>query len=467
MRRIVAFAALAGVVTTAACDSVGQAMSSHTDVVARAGVHEFTVDEAVTLLAPHQEIPAQPAVVEAIANLWIDYILLATAVNRDTTLAKVDVDPLLRPFIEQEEIMKLREKVIAVDTAVSDEDLRALYEQEQPNVELRARHILLRVSPEATPTQRDSVLAEARSIRERAASGTDFAQLARQHGQDPSSQQGGDLGFFGRGQMVEPFENAAFALQPGQVSEVVESPFGLHIIKVEERRQPEFADVRAMFRETAVQNRLMAAEEQYLEGLTGPLQIQVQDNAVDAAREIARKPTRLNARQGSRQLVRYQGGGLTASDFLSVMQGWPANQRDRLASARPDEIEQVLEGLTHQKILVAEAHREGLALTPAEKDSLRLEAREQLRQATQMTGLSGIRPQAGETMDQAIERRVTEFLQAILRGEQSVLPLGPLTYSLRAEYGGEVHDRAFPSVVSRVEAGRSMQPRPQQPDDGL
>ena len=68
------------------------------------------------------------------------------------------------------------------------------------------------------------------------AAGKDFAALAKQYSQDGSAAQGGDLGYFGRGQMVAPFENAAFALQPGQTSELVETQFGYHIIRVTEKQ---------------------------------------------------------------------------------------------------------------------------------------------------------------------------------------------------------------------------------------
>ena len=79
--------------------------------------------------------------------------------------------------------------------------------------------------------------AKAEEILRRVRAGEDFAALAGQFSEDPGSRaQGGDLGWFGRGMMVKPFEDAAFALKPGEVSEVVESPFGYHIIKLEERR---------------------------------------------------------------------------------------------------------------------------------------------------------------------------------------------------------------------------------------
>lgn len=85
----------------------------------------------------------------------------------------------------------------------------------------------------------DAKLAEIRDIQKRLNQGADFADLASQYSDCPSKDRGGDLGFFGRGMMVKPFEDAAFGLNIGEVSDVVRTEFGFHLIKVEEKRTNE------------------------------------------------------------------------------------------------------------------------------------------------------------------------------------------------------------------------------------
>jgi len=99
---------------------------------------------------------------------------------------------------------------------------------------VQASHILLMyqgsMRSTATRTKEEAVQLIGQ-LKDQLAAGGDFAELARQHSDCPSSQQGGDLGPFGSGQMVKPFEDAAFALDVGGVSDVVETDFGFHLIK--------------------------------------------------------------------------------------------------------------------------------------------------------------------------------------------------------------------------------------------
>lgn len=463
MRKLLALGVLAVTALTAACDGLGQAMNAHTDVVARAGGLELTVDETAELLKENPRLPAETEVVDAIANLWVDYVLLARAAQDDATLASIDVSAVVEPALEQELFTKLNEQVINADTAVSDEELRTIYETEEPGLEIRARHILLRVEPDADDAEREEARAVARDVQSQAAAGGDFAALAQEYSQDPgNAQDGGDLGFFTRGQMVAPFDEAAFALEVGEVSDVVETPFGFHIIKLEERRMPEFEQIKDQFREQMQAERMMQATEQYMDSVTGPLDIEVQGGAAAVARDLAQKPMmKLSTRASSRTLVAYEGGGLTAGEYLDFIRSrTSASDRAQIAALSDEDLTTILEGMTRNEILIAEAHRNGLEITADERDSLTAEVHEQLAGVAAATGLTDIEPQDGETVDQALERRVAAYLDAVLRGEAEVVSLGPISFAMRENGAGQVFERAYPRVV---EQAASEQPEVQLP----
>jgi peptidyl-prolyl cis-trans isomerase C len=128
----------------------------------------------------------------------------------------------------------------SVKGAVSDADARKLYDAQlsaaKPQEEIRARHILVENEDKA------------KEVQEKIKRGDDFTQLAKDYSKDPGSKDdGGDLGYFARGQMVPQFEEAAFKLNKGDVSAPVQSQFGWHVIKLEDKRQrgaPEFDTIK-------------------------------------------------------------------------------------------------------------------------------------------------------------------------------------------------------------------------------
>jgi peptidyl-prolyl cis-trans isomerase C len=122
--------------------------------------------------------------------------------------------------------------------AVTDADAKQIYDEKiskmKPEQEVHARHILVETKEEAE------------EVIKRLKNGEDFAKVADEKSKDTNAK-GGDLGFFTRGQMLKPFEDAAFALEPGQISEPVQTQFGWHVIKVEEKRDqplPSYAEVK-------------------------------------------------------------------------------------------------------------------------------------------------------------------------------------------------------------------------------
>jgi peptidyl-prolyl cis-trans isomerase D len=117
---------------------------------------------------------------------------------------------------------------------------------------VRARHILVRVPRDAAEDQLSAARERATKLRQRVEAGEDFATVASEASEDPGSKEnGGDLGFFQRGQMVKPFEEVAFVMEPGAVSDVVKTDFGFHVIKVEEKRPAESRSFEDAKREIA------------------------------------------------------------------------------------------------------------------------------------------------------------------------------------------------------------------------
>lgn len=425
--------------------------------LARAGGHELSVAQAAALLAPEATLPNRAEVVTAVADLWIDYTLLATAASADSTLQKVDLKPIVEQQEEVEMIGLLRDKAVQLDTAISDEEVRAAFAQKGPGVRVRARHILLSPPEGATPSQRDSVKEAANKLLQRVRAGEKFDELARQHSQDPgSAARGGDLGFFERGQMVAAFDSAAFALQPGQISDLVATPFGYHIIKVEERQAPSLEEIGPQFRQQLQGEKVMKAESTFVSGLETKSNMKTAEGAAGLVREVAKNPmARMGGRALRRELVTYDGGGLTVDDVRQFLQTREPAFREQVGQATDQQIEQnLLTALTQRELLVAEAKKQGITPNRAHQDSMLTLVRTSFLDAARQLGLVGIKPNDGENQKQAIDRTVSALLTAILKGERNVIPLGAVAFTLRRQYPAEINQESVAQVVTQVEGLR-------------
>ncbi len=125
----------------------------------------------------------------------------------------------------------------AAKSAIPDEELEAFYRQNFNRYSIpeqrSARHILIKTSGEDSEEALLEKRTRAEQVLELARSGEDFAELAKQFSEGPTGPKGGDLGSFSRGRMVKPFEDAVFALNEGEISDIVETQFGFHVIKLE------------------------------------------------------------------------------------------------------------------------------------------------------------------------------------------------------------------------------------------
>lgn len=160
-------------------------------------------------------------------------------------------------------ISKLREKMTE-NITVTDAEIKTYYDAHLNEfMQVKASHILLETKEEA------------QKMLERIKAGENFNELAKQNSKDPSAKDnGGDLGFFGHGDMVEPFEQAAFALKPGQVSDIVETQYGFHIIKVEDSKIDQFEDIKEQLKTTLLNDKINSEYEKMLEDMRTKANVQ-------------------------------------------------------------------------------------------------------------------------------------------------------------------------------------------------
>jgi len=129
---------------------------------------------------------------------------------------------------------------VSKKVTVSAQEIKAFYEN-HPNLfkqpeQVRASHILIKIDPQGDEGKRAKAEKKIKKVQKKLQKGEDFATLAKELSECPSKAKGGDLGYFSRGRMVKSFEDVAFALKPNEVSEIVETKFGYHLIKVVDKK---------------------------------------------------------------------------------------------------------------------------------------------------------------------------------------------------------------------------------------
>lgn len=427
------------------------------NAVARVDDATLTVDQAVSLMQTSPNIPRNEEAVRLVTDLWIDYTLLARFSQEDSTFGSFDVSPLVDAQLDQDLLLAYRDSMVQPDTVFTEAELREAYQMDDSGVQLRARHILLSFPDDATEAQRDSVESLARELRDRIAQGEDFAALAREYSDDPGSgAQGGDLGTFGRGRMVPSFDEAAFALEEGEVSEPVESPYGLHIIQVQERITQDFAANRDQFEQQHRARTVFRAESTFIAGLEEEAGLSLEEGAVETARSLAGDPSELPQGAGrSDFLVSYDGGGLTVGEYMDFIRTRPAQERAQIEQATDAQVEGAVMNLSRRDLLLQRAEEAGMELAEARGDTLRDRVRANLAQAA-----SQLRP-SQETLDSAdseqaaIQTAVMDVLTRTLEGNRAPVQLGGLSYVLRDPVEVEISDEGVQQVLEGLQSGAS------------
>lgn len=177
---------------------------------------------------------------------------------------------------------ELLEKEVLKKVTTSPQELNAFYQAHKDKYvqeeAVHARHILIRVAPDASPEDDKKAKEKATAVLVKGKKGEDFAQLAKEYSEGPTKDRGGDLGTFSRGQMLKPFEDAAFSLKAGEIGGPVRTQFGYHIIKVEEKqtfKQLPYQEVEGRVKDDLTNEKANARYQEYVAELRTKAKITV------------------------------------------------------------------------------------------------------------------------------------------------------------------------------------------------
>lgn len=217
-----------------------------TDVIARIGDRKITLSVFEKVLKSYPDyiqktMVEKPQTQAKLLNRFIQNMVISEAARKEGFDKEPDIRDHLE-FIANDYIsVEYVKRKATASFEITDKDIEHYYAAYKDKFKapeaVRARHILVKIDKAATEDERKKLREKAEGILRKVKAGEDFSKIATELSDDPGSKaNGGALGFLSRGRMVKPFEDVAFSLAPGEISGIVETDFGYHIIKVEERK---------------------------------------------------------------------------------------------------------------------------------------------------------------------------------------------------------------------------------------
>ena len=370
---------VAALVAVAGC-SMKDIFSGHQDVVATAAGQELTVERVAGMIAPAKSVPLRREIVDRIADMWVDYELLAQAVaGGDSLLDSATVENASWPAVVSQLATAYHDSLV-VPPAVKPSQVDSVYNGTDFRL---VSHILVAVRQDTTPAVRNAKRALAQGYLDQLRRGANFADLARRVSDDPGSKAaGGSVGIIRHGQMVKPFEDAAFALQPGQLSpSLVETSYGYHIMY-----RPPLDAVRDTFMTHLEDIFAERSDSIFLDSLTNKTGISVESRAPAMVKAAAANLRA--AKQRNRTIATWRGGKLTERQLATWLQAYPPQTIGMIGGAPDSTLNEFVKSLARNEMIIAAARAHGFHLTSGQRDTVRMRYRHDLMEIVNGIGVS-------------------------------------------------------------------------------
>ncbi|MGH7579002.1 MAG: peptidylprolyl isomerase, partial [Gemmatimonadales bacterium] len=431
MRRPVLTLFLLGGVALAGCSNFRDLFSAHADVAAEAGSLELPASRLAEMIGSVTKGQAQRVTRETadfIADTWVDYALFSQAVALDQLpVDSASVSEAVWPELAELKGTHFHDTLMSRRAAMSDSAADSLYGQ--PNVRL-LQHILFGAR-NAPPPLKEATRKKAEAALGRIRKGADFGQLASELSEDPGSK--ADSGYLPpgpRGRFVASFDSVGWALQPGQTSGIVETPFGFHII-----RRPALPEVRGRFDDYLLEQAGVALDSTFMDSLAEASDIEVDTDAAATMRSALGATE--ESRRSTTAISTYKGGTMTVQQFLRWVRALPPQYLQQLKSADDSTLIRFARVLTQNTLLLREAAAAGIRPSQLEWKGLERRYLAQLDTLKTEMGLTGA--DLTDTTVAASERqkvaglKMAQYFDQLIDGKARLRPLPSALASLLRE----------------------------------
>ena len=442
-------------VTFTACDGLKSAMSAHVDTVAHAGSQELTVDRLATLLN-EAKVPPRKEVATAIANAWLDYQLLGqAAAHGDTTTDPKAIDQAMWAAVASFKARKYVD-IISKGWGVADTNVaRKMYDNGDV---LGASHILL-LTKGKSPAEAAEAEKKAAALQKEATS-ANFADLARKNSQDPgSAPRGGSLGLFRKGMMVPQFEQAVLLLKPGQISPVVKTEYGYHII-----RRATYDDMKGDLLNASKGRSKQVSESTFVANLQRNGKLELKSDAANTARTVLQDPD-AHLKDGA-VIATSVTGKFTAGRLAEWLLTLPAQaqmqQREQLKSAPDSIVANFVKSFAVNELVLHAADSAKLGPTPQELNEMHRGFANARNSAWMQIGVDPRSlADSGKTAtdrERIAGMRVERYMDRLVQGQAQFAEVAqPVSRFLRDQADASVNSTAIDRAVERAAKSRAAE----------
>jgi hypothetical protein len=444
MRRV-GFAVLVAGVAVAGCSSFRDVFTSHAETAARVGSRELKSARVAEIISRLGGPTANPQAAELVTSIWVDMSLFGDQVAAGSLKTdSATIERLMWPQMAEQKVSAWHDSVLAKRIQVTPGMADSVYNK--GDVRLFQHILFMATGPTPPDTAKAKVAAGKVLPQAKKGDAASFGKLAAQYSSDGSKNDGGFLFVAPRGAFVKEFDDAAWNLAPGQVTDVVKTQFGFHII-----RRPTLAEGKDRFMTKVKEMHTAHEDSLYMTELTTRQAIVVKPGAAAAVKSaISDLPA---ARKSTKVLVSSRTGSFTVGELVRWLDALPAQAMGSIRQADDSLLNTFVKTLAQNAILLKEADSAKIRVNPTVYQALSLQYKSQVGGLKESIGLEG--PEFSDSSKTPVAERkklagekVEQYFEKLINGQVQFRPVPP---TMSAELRTNGNFKIFPAGVSRAQ----------------